>query len=405
LRIEGRLLQPRNGEYVLQITEELWEAAYFDSVQLLAVDHPPDIDIYTNEKVGPAEIADYKIHVVKQPQSPLRVVDSLGQDVSDVVARRDQKYSKTWDRGLNQGLTETHWLELDLGELQDPSQVTLFLTGWMFPTSTSINLAMTENPLKPRQMPPSIWMPNAQGEWIETIPYAGFPGGKTKTIAIDLSNKFPCNDYRLRLVCNMELCWDEIFFTVGDQGIATLQPGVAPDRLPYRVVPLPLVHADLHYRGFSELVPQPFNAPKRFEYERVTRAALWPPMHGAFTRYGEVTELLTAPDDLQVVIGAGDEITLCFEAVPTTLPEGWVRDFVLTNIGWDKDADLNTIQGQQVEPLPFRAMTQYPYEPEQSFPDSELHRQFLDKYQTRQQWPIDFWHQVREHGALQTTRQ
>jgi hypothetical protein len=405
LRIDGRLLQPRNGEYILQLTEELWEAAYFDSVQLMAVDHPPEIEVYTNEKVGPGEMAEFKIHVVKHRQTPLRVMDSQGQDVSELVAKRDHRYSKTWERGLNQGLTETHWLELDLGELQDPTQVTLFLTGWMFPTCTSINLAMTENPLKPKQMPPSIWMPNAEGEWIETIPYAGFPGGKTKTIAIDLSNKFPCDDYRLRVICNMELCWDEIFFTSGDQGLAAPQAGEAADRLPYRVSRLPLVHADLHYRGFSELVPQPFNAPKRFEYESVTQASIWPPMQGAFTRYGEVTELLTVPDDLQVVIGAGDEITLRFEAAPMTLPEGWVRDFVLTNIGWDKDADLNTIQGQQVEPLPFRAMTQYPYEPGQSFPDSDMHRDFLQTFQTRIQSRPDFWYQIREHGSAKTMRQ
>ena len=38
LKIDGDQVKARNGRYVLQITEELWEAAYFDAVQLMAVE-------------------------------------------------------------------------------------------------------------------------------------------------------------------------------------------------------------------------------------------------------------------------------------------------------------------------------------------------------------------------------
>lgn len=422
LRIDSQQLQPLDGQYVLQMTEELWEAVYFDSVQLLAVDHPPEIEVYTNEKVGPAELAQFEVHVVRQRKTPRAVLDPSGNDVSHIVAQRDQRYTKTWQQGVNQGVTDEHFLEIDLGDLQHPDNVRLFLTGWMFPTCTSINVSMAENPLKPRSQPPSIWMPDASGEWIEVIPYAGFPGGKTKTIAIDLSNQFPSDDYRLRVVTNMELCWDEVFFSDepradlpaehtaadpspsqqlsssdNDEAALDLLLDQLNESAPYRIHRQPLVHADLHYRGFSRLIPQPYNAPKRYDYDQVSQASIWPPMQGAFTRYGEVTELVRDPDDLQVVMGAGDEMTLKFEATSLPLPEGWVRDFVLYNVGWDKDADLNTIHGQSVEPLPFRAMSQYPYAPEQSFPDSAEHRQFIETYQTRTQPPIDFWRQVREY--------
>src|SRR4029077_887561 len=53
LRIDGEKLREDDGIYRLQITEELWEAAYFDQVQLIAVDHPSDVEVYSNEKVGP----------------------------------------------------------------------------------------------------------------------------------------------------------------------------------------------------------------------------------------------------------------------------------------------------------------------------------------------------------------
>lgn len=387
LKIDGSLLKPKDGEYVLQLTEELWEAAYFDSVQLMAIDHPANVEIFTNEKVGPAELAEFKIHAARERLVPKSAVDQTGKDWLATIRSRDRQYTKCWTEGVNQGLVETHWLELDLNhEPRKDSQLTLYLTGWVFPTSTSLNVGMSENPNKPKLKPPAIEVLNENGEWVEVIPYAGFPGGKTKTIAIDLTDKFLSSDRRLRVVTNMELCWDEVFFGVASQ----------VDPAEHRLTNLPLKSADLHYRGFSALIPQPRNAPKRYEYNQVSEKSIWPPMLGKFTRYGNVTELLRDPDDLQVVMGAGDEMTVRFEATTGPLPDGWVRDFILYNVGWDKDADLNTLHGQTVEPLPFRAMQRYPYSPEQSYPDTPRHREFLEKYQTREQESRLFWDQIRD---------
>lgn len=389
LKIDGDHVKPRDGRYVLQITEELWEAAYFDAVQLLAVDHPAEIDIFTNEKVGPPDLAKFRVHTVRNRLQPRSVVDQRGSDLSELVSKRDQRFTRCWKEGFNQGLVEEHWLEIDLnGDGENTDAVTLFLTGWVFPTCTSLNLAMTENPLRPRLSPPSVQVPDENGKWVEVIPYAGFPGGKTKTIAIDLTGKFRSNNHRVRIVTNMELCWDEVFWTAGE--------GKA-DALDYRLTKLDLLKANLHFRGFSKLIPQPGNAPKRFAYEEVTTESIWPPMSGRFTRFGDVRELIADADDMQVVLGAGDEMTVEFSTETPVLPHGWKRDFIIFNIGWDKDADLNTIHGQSVEPLPFRAMTKYPYEPDESFPAEPKHIGFLKRYQTRLQSPGLFWNQVLEN--------
>src|SRR3989442_850155 len=53
LRIPGEALQPRNGRYVLQVTEELWETAYLDQLRLLAVDHPDSVDVFVDERFPP----------------------------------------------------------------------------------------------------------------------------------------------------------------------------------------------------------------------------------------------------------------------------------------------------------------------------------------------------------------
>jgi hypothetical protein len=113
-------------------------------------------------------------------------------------------------------------------------------------------------------------------------------------------------------------------------------------------------------------------------------------MMGNFTRHGDVTELVQSEDDRLVVLASGDEMTLRFQAPPSP-PVGWKRTFVLHNVGWDKDADVNTVHGETVEPLPFRGMKQYPYEPDQTAPDTPAYREYIKQYQTRGQSDAKFW--------------
>jgi Tfp pilus assembly protein PilF len=379
LRIPGDRLQETDGEYRLQVTEELWEAAYFDRVQLIAVDHPADIDIYTNEKVGPAQIAMHKIHTVRHPRIPASAHDKQGRDVLASIARRDDKYLKAFDGRVLQGLTDEHFIELDLGKLDNPQRIMLFLTGWVFPTDTSLNVAISQNPNIDPPRPPFIQVPNGKGGWREAIPYTGFPGGKTKTIAIDISDIFPTDDYRLRLTTSMQLCWDQIFFTVDEK----------PEEV--ESTELPLIAADLHFRGFNRRVEHPGNGPESYDYNQVDTNPKWPPMAGRFTRYGDVAALLRTEDDQLVVMGSGDEMTIRFRAPDKPLPSGWRRDFILYNVGWDKDTDLNTVYGQTVEPLPFRAMRRYPIPVDQPAPDTPEYHDYLQQYQTRTQDAGRFW--------------
>ena len=83
-------------------------------------------------------------------------------------------------------------------------------------------------------------------------------------------------------------------------------------------------------------------------------------MEGRLTSYGDVKELIAQTDNHQALLGAGDEMEVRFKATSTELPVGWKRDFILHNVGWDKDADLNTVFGQTVDPLPFAGMVGYP---------------------------------------------
>jgi len=110
----------------------------------------------------------------------------------------------------------------------------------------------------------------------------------------------------------------------------------------------------------------------------------WNPTPGLYTRYGDVRPLLERVDDQLAIVGSGDEVRLRFAAggLPP-LPRGWRRDFLLDVDGWAKDADANTAYSQSVEPLPFHAMSAYPYRDSERFPDDAEHRRWRAAYNTR----------------------
>ena len=243
---------------------------------------------------------------------------------------------------------EPHFVELSLGALQSPQDIKLFLTGWVRPTDTSLNIAISQRPDLESTQPPSIWVPDAKGEWQQVRPFMGFPGGKTKTIVVDLSGLFPTHDYRVRIATTMELFWDQIFFTTDEAAVEVVS------------TEMPLRGASLRYRGFSTLIPPVGFGPDRYDYGRESPLISWPPLDGRLTPYGDVTGFVRAQDNRQVTIGAGDEMELRFAVAGSGPKPGWKRDFILHNVGWDKDADLNTVFGQTIDPLPFVGMSGYP---------------------------------------------
>ena len=64
------------------------------------------------------------------------------------------------------------------------------------------------------------------------------------------------------------------------------------------------------------------------------------------------------------------------------LPEGWVRDYFLCVVGWDKDADYHVVAGDAIEPLPWRGMDDQKYgrEPRPAFPSDDLHQRLNTRW-------------------------
>ena len=371
VKISGTQIQPKDGRYSIQITEELWETAYFDEVKLIAVDHPADTEIFVNEQYIPPPFAEFKVYGVKEKLYPTSAVNHRGEDVFDALKAFDYRYAVEHAPGPYQGVVDPHAIVLDLDDVPNGAPVTLFLSGWIFPTDTSINVALFQNPaISPRF--PSVAVKDETGAWQTVIDMIGLPAGKNKTITIDLTGKFLSDDRRVRIETDMQIYWDAAFFTVGKQNVPIEMTTLNPDS------------ADLHYRGFSEMYRPNPHAPHLFDYQKVTTDAQWRDLAGYYTRYGDVNPLLQAVDDMYVILNAGDEITIEFDAsrLPPLKP-GWARDFILYSDGWDKDGDINTLTSQTVEPLPFHGMSAYPYPETEHYPDDAARRRYRLEYNTR----------------------
>ena len=210
------------------------------------------------------------------------------------------------------------------------------------------------------------------GEWNTVIPMIGIPAGKNKTITVDLTGKFLSEDRHVRIETDMQIYWDAVFFTVGNQDVPMSITELKPDT------------ADLHYRGFSEMYRPNPHAPHLFDYQKVTTLPQWRDLEGFYTRFGDVNTLLQEVDDMYVILNAGDEITVEFDAsrLPP-LKQGWIRDFILYSDGWDKDGDINTLTSQTVAPLPFHKMSKYPYPESENFPNDPAHLRYQLEYNSR----------------------
>ena len=371
VKIPGELMKPKAGVYSLQITEELWETAYFDMVKLLAVDHPADTQIFVDEKYTPPPFPEFKIYTAKEIYHPRTALDHHGYDVSETLKVVDYRYAIEHEPGAFQGVVEPHFIVLDLGDVPDDSGLTLFLTGWIFPTDTSINLSLSQNPsINPHF--PYLQVRDKGGKWQTIIDPIGIPAGKNKTICIDLMGKFLSEDRRVKIATNMQIYWDSAFFTIGGEDVPTRVTELSPN------------HTDLRYRGFSKMYRPTPHAPHLFDYNEVETEKQWRDLAGHYTRYGEVTSLLEKIDDMYVILNAGDEMTVEFDA--TGLPplkEGWERDFILYSDGWDKDGDINTLSSQTVGPLPFHDMSAYPYPDAEKYPQTPEHLRYQLEYNTR----------------------
>ena len=368
VRLSPDQLRPRDGAYEIRVTNELEEALFVDRVQLVAVDHPSEVDVFPNEGLRSPPRPPFALTAIRNARPPARAVDEHGHDVLRQLAAVDRQYPDDFGLRPIRGYADQHFIELDLG--RSPDRPVLLMTGWTDYAFSSDNVAASQIG-DTTMAPPSVQVKDGEGRWRTVIAETGFPVGRPQTVVVDLTGRWLSSFRQVRIATNMRIYWDQVLV------------GSALD-VPMRVSRLDAAAAGLVWRGFSAEVTPDGREPFVYDYGRVSNTSPWKTLVGRYTREGDVRPLLVDEDDMYVISRPGDELSLRFEerALPP-VPSGWTRTFLVYSYGWSKEMNPRSASPDTIWPLPFRKMSGYPYGADEHYPRSARHREYMDRYNTR----------------------
>jgi tetratricopeptide (TPR) repeat protein len=407
--------------------EPLEEVVYLDQVRLLAVDHPPEFDVYPNEYFASnPPFPEFKLVVSRDARPPAGAWDEHGHNVlPDLLAHR---YFGDFKLTQFRGFAQPHALTLDLGEPYDGGPLWLLLHGEIEYFTANSMYAASQAGIEATAPYVEALVGNekgANGQWKRVMDDMGFPAGGPRTMTADLTGKLPLGTRKIRITTNLQIYWDSILVSRTPQGQCSdwrhgerseesrgrrkcsdldgaprqiphpaeagfrddaphgCATGLEPDRA-VRLTPVPLVRADLERHGYPLKIEGTPPGKVQYVYEQASATGPYSRAAGTYTRYGDVLPLLTATDDKLAVFGSGDEVQLDFDPsnLPA-LPKGWVRDYFFAANGYEKDMDFYAAEGNFVAPLPFLSMGEYPYSAPKSFPLDDVHVNYLLEYNTR----------------------
>jgi hypothetical protein len=317
---------------------------------------------------------------------PERARDHHGRDVTATLRRWDRDTVSGFAKRSWAGYAEEHWVELDFGDrlarFGKNDRLVLCLAGWTdYPYPESIWAATQAGvPL----LPPVLERLGPDGQWQPLVADLGFPAGLPRMMTADVTGKLGGPHCVIRVRNNMQIYWDQIFVAPLEERLAADAVGKSgtPSRL-FRAYPLDVAQATLEARGCPQEYSPDGRQPTVYDHDRLETVAV-SRLTGNLTRTGDVAELLRDRDDRFAIFGPGDEVTVRFDAgrLPP-LPAGWKRSFVLRSWGYCKDCGLFTAFGDTIEPLPFHAMSAYPYSPQEHYPTDPLHEDYQRRYNTR----------------------
>jgi tetratricopeptide (TPR) repeat protein len=387
--IPGDLFALKGGQYRIEIANQLQEVLFIDAVHLLAVDHPSNTHVFSNDRMlaGPP-YPKFAVWSVDKTQ-PLRAAkDDTGANVLPLVSAIDRRYPENFQHLPYPGFTKRHTLTLDLGDTSGAKRVYLLFYGWQDYAHSSSNLAAAHVGIFGES--PSLQMKDHRGQWRTVIKDMGSVAGLPKWLAVDLTPYLPPSSAtanspkrsrpkgraigrstQVRIVTNLALYWDKI------------EVGLSYRNSPVRITRMKPLSASYRWIGYPTPTYPDGRNPVVYNFEKRRQAAPWASPAGNYTRPGDVTELLQKPDDMYVIMRHGHAIHIAFDpAKLPPLPKGWKRDFIFYSDGFGKDMDMNGAYPLTVEPLPFHKMTRYPYGPDEHYPDTQEYIAYRAKYNT-----------------------
>ena len=283
------------------------------------------------------------------------------------------------------GFANQHTLTLDLGAWSPERPLRLLLDGYIEYFSASSMYAAWQAGLQP--IPPRVDALMPDGSWKRVLSDMGFPAGLPRTIVVDLTGKLPPGTRRIRITTNLQIYWDRAQVDNG--------PNV---RGQVRQMEVPLAMAHLAFRGYPKQIEGNTPGELTYDYQQISATGpfLW--ARGVYTRYGDVTPLLHKVDNRYVIFGTGEEVDAEFSAgALPPLPPGWTRDYFFYANGFVKDMDYWEASPFTVGPMPFQAMSTYPYPTREHYPSGAAADAYWLEWNTRyesgkreQKWDFDY---------------
>lgn len=340
---DAREFRPRDGRYAITLTSELREVDYFDSLRLIAVDHPATVEVQPTDSFMPPPVTPSGLWAVGDEIPLTAAHDSDGRDVTESLRRIDGRFAAPGEilppplRGVCRPIGYT----LEFAAIPTEGPLVLAVTGLLEFGTASSNIALSQTS-SASFVWPTLEAEGADGRWQPVPVNIGIPDGRTKTNVCDLAGKIPAGTRRLRLTTSFQIYWDRI---------ALLRRQALPAT---QVHERAFSRADLGWRGFSRMQVAADGLTRVPVFSDVTEQPPWrTTVEGWCTRYGDVQELITETDGKIAVLNGGDALALeCPEAAFPSVPAGFTRTFFLAVVGWDKEENANTVAGDTVGPLP-----------------------------------------------------
>jgi len=358
VKIDGSTMRAKDGYLSVRFGEPMEEVNYIDQIRMVAVDHPPDVDVYPDERfLDLPPFASGKTVATSTPHVPVGAWDDDGRDVLPLLSARDHRYVRDFANLPYAGFANTHTLTLDLGTWTPQNPLRLFVGGFIEYFSATSMYAAWQAGLQPMSPYIEAQMPN--GSWKRVVDDMGFPAGLPRTITVDLTGKLPAGVEKIRITTNLQIYWDQVLVDNGP-----------PREKSVRTTELPLSAATLGFRGYPRQVDGETPGDLTYYYEQASTTGPFSRFRGSYTQYGDVTSLLTSIDNRFAVFGTGEDIDAEFDtATLPQLPAGWKRDYFFYANGYVKDMDFYEAIPFTVAEMPFHGMTTYPYPATQHYSD------------------------------------
>jgi hypothetical protein len=115
------------------------------------------------------------------------------EDVLPLLSQQDRRYVADFDLLPYRGFAKTHYLELDLGDIDSSKPLRLIMHGFVdYFTVTSIFAAYQGNVTA---VAPFLEIQDRSGKWTRVMDDIGFPAGLARTMIADLTGHLAAGSF------------------------------------------------------------------------------------------------------------------------------------------------------------------------------------------------------------------